>query len=132
MKQNVQGRQPVRIFEVGQHVLVKNHRGRMKWIPGEIVEKIAERTYVISIGNRNIKRHIDDIRAYGSVTERDRFRQLDENDDTWMYTDNGNLDDVINEPAPERNSSYNQAGPARNYPRRQRRPVDRYGMSNFV
>ena len=45
----------------GENVLVRNFPNKQKWISGYIVKKIAERTYIIDIGHREIQRHIDHI-----------------------------------------------------------------------
>ena len=60
MKDNNQkGRQKVCQFTLGDMVLVKNHHGKQKWISGKVSKKISDRTYIIDIGNQEIKRHVD-------------------------------------------------------------------------
>ena len=73
------GRQQVRQFQVGEKVLVRNHTNKPKWISGNIITKVSNRTYTINIGHREVKRHIDHIaRNHGSVS----ISQA-ENDFSW-------------------------------------------------
>ena len=117
MKNRVHGRSNVRTFMPDQKVLIVNHTGKSKWLFGRIVRFIADRTYLVDVGGRQFKRHIDDIVPDYSITDSN-----DETDDSWMYTC---APDNIDRPR------YNRPVPRR-YPVRHRRPVDRFGMTNLV
>ena len=47
---------------------------------GNIVRKVASRTYIIQIGNKQVRRHIDDIIPYHAA---DHKTQHYETDDLW-------------------------------------------------
>ena len=119
MKQRIHGRKNVRVFFPKQDVLVANHIGKQKWLFGTIVKRIADRTYIVNIRGRHCKRHIDDIipRLCNKADNPD--------DDSWVY-EYPSSDGMPN--------TRNQSLPRnlRRYPTRNRRPVDRYGISNFV
>ena len=62
-------------------MLVRNSFKKPEWLSGTIVEKISDRTYMIKIGERMLKRHIDHIIPnHGEVTI-----QKKPNDDTWYF-----------------------------------------------
>ena len=105
------------VFLPHEKVLVANHIGKSKWLFGQIVRKISDRTYVVKIGRREFKRHIDDIICHDSSPVSDTI------DDSWMYHD-----PTAQRLVPNRRRFMTP----RRYPIRQRRPVDRYGMSNYV
>ena len=117
MQTRTDGRSNVRSFLPHEKVLVANHIGKSKWLFGQIVRKISDRTYVVRIGRRDFKRHIDDIIRDDSSPVSDTI------DDSWMYHDPTAQMLVPNRP---------RFMTPRRYPTRQRRPVDRYGMSNCV
>ena len=122
MRNNTIGRQPVRQFQIGDKVLVKNHIGTKKWILGRIAKKIADRTYLVNLGQRKVKRHIDDLRRYIDQTEKNNreIRKDDDDDDSWTY---GDLVEARHVPQEQRRE-------IRRYPVRIRRPVERYGINN--
>ena len=78
---------------------------------GEIVREIALRSYLVQIGQREVKRHIDDITVNHSPVRNG------ERDDSWMYS-------AVDTDIPVR--------PPRTYPSRNRRPVDLYHMIPYV
>ena len=47
MELRVKGRQPVRFFHEGDHVLVRNHIGKRRWMPGVVGRNAAHRTNVV-------------------------------------------------------------------------------------
>ena len=118
----VQGRQQVREFTPGQNVLIANHVHNRKWDLGTIVSKIAPRSYLVQIGRREAKRHVDDLISNYSA------RQHEENagDDSWMYSDGPADQNVLIRPP------LTSRHPRKSYPHRYRRPVDRYGMAPYV
>ena len=81
MAQRVVGRQPARVFANGDDVLITNHVGKERWSLGTIIRRVATRTYIVRIGEREIKRHVDDLIPYHG----DRNTSQLESDDTWMY-----------------------------------------------
>ena len=95
-------------------VLVKNHHGKQKWISGKVSKKISDRTYIIDIGNREIKRHVDHlVLNRGNTT----LRQCNE-DISWDL----NLDN---------HTDHSVAVPTRkHYPQRIRNPVKYYGFDD--
>ena len=86
---------------------------------GTIVKQIADRTYLVDIKGRQFKKDADDIIP--------RYCETEENnvDDSWTYEYPGG-DTMLD----TRNQS--QPRQVRRYPLRERRPVDRYGISNIV
>ena len=85
MELRVKGRQPVRYFHQGDHVLARNHVGKRRWMPGVIARNVAHRTYIVNIGNRHVKRHIDDIRLFRGGDTGATIENNDEIDQSWMY-----------------------------------------------
>lgn len=109
-----EGRQRVRQFEVGEQVLIRNFPHKQKWISGTVTKKLADRTYIINIGEREVKRHIDHIakcpvKIEGSQSTLDEHLNIPDNAEPPV------------EPA-------NHHQPRKEYPRRVRRPVPRYGI----
>ena len=96
-------------------VFVVNHAQKGKWLAGIIVRKVSDRTYIVKIGKREVKRHVDDI-----ITRSSRNNHESSSEDDWIYPE---VRDDENRRPENRN-------PRRTYPRRIRRPVDRYGMTN--
>ena len=118
MKTRVQGRINFRTFLPNQKVLVANHVGKPKWFFGTIVKQKADRTYIVDIKGRQFKRHVDDIIPQYCETE-------DSVDDSWVYEypSSDKMIDTRNQP---------RTSIVPRYSRRERRPIDRYGISNFV
>jgi len=56
---------PVRKFEEGEKVAVRNYSGPMKWKIGTVVNRDGNLTYSIQVGNEIWKRHVDQIRKCG-------------------------------------------------------------------
>ena len=121
MELRVKGRQPVRYFHQGDHVLVRNHVGKRRWMPGVIARNVAHRTYIVNIGNRHGKRHIDDIRLFRGGDTGATIENNNEIDQSLMYGST-NIE--------HRNISQPLHVEERRYPLRDRRPVERYGISN--
>ena len=48
-----------REFNVNQSVLVENPKGNPKWITGIITEKLGPTSYLVQIGSKTSKRHVD-------------------------------------------------------------------------
>ena len=80
MRQRVEGRQAVRKFYPGDNILIANHVDKRKWDLGVIVREIALCSYLVKIGKREVKRHIDDIIINHSST-----KPSDQVGDSWMY-----------------------------------------------
>ena len=115
------GRQPVREFHPGEKVLVRNFPKKQKWISGYIVKKIAERTYIIDIGHREIQRHIDHIVKCSVEIPNEN------NHDEYMEIP----DDEMNLPQPDNPQVGRQPIAYRKeYPGRTRQPVKRYGIDS--
>ena len=55
------------------------------WMPGVIARNVARRTYIVNIGNRDVKRHIDDIRLFRGGETGANFENNDAIDESWMY-----------------------------------------------
>ena len=121
MELRVKGRQPVRYFHQGDHVLVRNHVGKRRWMPGVVTRNGAHCTYIVNIGNIHVKRHIDDIRLFRGGDTGATIENNDEIDQSWMYGST-NIE--------HRNISQAQHVEGRRYPLRDRRPVERYGIPN--
>ena len=119
MRQRVQGKQDIVYFFLVSMLLVVNHVGNANWLFGKIVRKVADRTYVVDIGGREVKRHIDDL-----IPDCSKVDHQDDDNDTWMYV---NSDDELPPRTPPP-----RARVRRQYPCRERRPVDRYGMSTPI
>jgi hypothetical protein len=115
--QGRKGRQRVREFQSGEKVLVRNFPHKHKWISGRIVNKLADRTYTVDVGNKVIKRHIDHI--IRSNAELPCTRNLDE-----LYMDYDPIEQPIN------NEQENHQHARKQYPQRNRRPVRLYGIDN--
>ena len=49
-----------RQFRVDQEVMVRNYRGD-KWVPGIIIERKGQVTYLVKVGDKEWKRHADQI-----------------------------------------------------------------------
>ena len=113
VKARTKGRSEVRNFVPRQKVAIVNHVGKKRWLYGIIVKKVADRSYIVNIKGRQVKRHIDDIRSRRCEANED------DSSDSWVYEyPNGTLQETnIRRP--------------RRYPIRQRRPVDRYGITSF-
>ena len=111
-------RQPVREFQEGEKVLVQNiPNSKSKWIEGTIIKQISDRTYIVDIGHRNIKRHIDHlVRNHANVStdteDSDNFGDIDFNVTNQSTNGNNSHPEVLR----------------KFYPRRQREPVKRYGL----
>ena len=80
VRRRVHGRQDVRIFVPGQPVLVVNHVGKPKCLHGQIIGKVADRTYIVNINEREVKRHIDDLLPHFATNDGDK-----DDNDIWMY-----------------------------------------------
>ena len=117
------GRSKVRCFSPHQQVLVANHVGKQKWLSGKIVVKIADRTYMVQMGNKEFKRHVDDIIFHSSG-------KSDAEDSSWMFlsADGDVAAERHGEVEEQVERTRNSVRPRRTYPRRERRPVDRFGM----
>ena len=127
MQKRVQGRGPVRILQEGDKVFVRNHVGKNRWFTGYIVSKVADRTYIVKIGVREVKRHIDDIRLAEAGVRDNIFEDNENSDnDSWMQ-DTTRMEVNVPESRPIPGTRRH-----RRYPRRARRPVDRYGISTCV
>ena len=115
-------RQEPRQFQPGEKVLLKNHiHGKPKWTPGIVMEQLSDRTYIIDIGQRRVKRHVDDIvQNHASIPISSK-----ENDLLWdvrIPTNESNHADNNREPIIEMVT--------KRYPSRQRNPVTRYGIDS--
>ena len=125
------GRQEIRIFETREKVLVRNHFGKPKWLSGTIIAKIADRTYSVNIGHRNVKRHIDHIvRNKGNVI----LEKNNNDQDPWyigteqMDEQDVNIEPRENAAIPAQVQEGNQQCSRKIYPARTRKPVSRYGL----
>ena len=103
MEMNRVNRDVVRNFYRGDKVLVRNSFKKPKWLSGTIVEKISDRTYMIEVGERMLKRHIDHIiPSNGEVTI-----QKKPNDDTWYFNADNKTDNNIQLPLKSKPSTKN-------------------------
>ena len=127
MQSRVQSRQAIRLFNKFDRVLVRNHVGKRKWNVGHIVKRIADRTYIVKLGHREVKRHIDDIRLYAQGNAGNSENGTETDDDSWMYGGDENRNEI----GSRRNARLRAQYPRR-YPARERRPTDRFGISNFA
>ena len=124
VRNRTMGRSEVRSFSNGQTVLVINHVGKPKWLPGKIIRKVCDKSYIVLLRGRYVKRHIDDLIPNNSVNG------VEINDDgLWMYS---NIDENAEDDqsvGPRFPTLRRQPQPRKEYPRRMRQPVDRYGIS---
>ena len=54
-------RSKARQFEINQSVLVEDHSGNSKWIPGIILSRLGSMNYEVLVNNKVFKRHVDQI-----------------------------------------------------------------------
>ena len=116
VRERKRGRREPRCFSPNQQVLIANHIGKPKWLNGKIIRKITDRTYSILIGHREVKRHVDDIIV-------DRSGHSDKDDSSWMFVPTERAQNV---------RTRNGRQSRKVYPRRDRRPVDRFGLVPFT
>ena len=50
-----------RQFKVNQSVLVEDHSGNSKWMPGIILSRLGPMNYEVLVNNKVFKRHVDQI-----------------------------------------------------------------------
>ena len=60
-KQQISRGRKERVFEVDEQVMVQNFMGKAKWVSGKIVKKISPTSYLVRVGDRLWRRHIDHI-----------------------------------------------------------------------
>ena len=65
------GRNKLREFKVGQNVIARNYTGGQKWLCGAISERTGPVSYKIKIDGGVIRRHIDQICQYKSLSIQD-------------------------------------------------------------
>ena len=105
-----------RSFNVRDTVFIRNYNGKRKWVPGTIIKKIGKLIYDVRVNESVYRRHVD---------------QIIRNDTNQVFSDV--VDDITYEYGGD-NCANNCSRPRRTgivrdpYPRRERRPVDRYGM----
>ena len=100
-----------RQFEVNQPVLVENHSGDSRWVPGTILSRLGPMNYEVLVNDKVWKRHVDQILKSCELTGTDE-QQL-EGDDV--------IDFELLFPTEEADTT---AGQSR-YPARSHRPPDR-------
>ena len=64
----------MRNFDIGENVLIKNHRGgKEKWIPGTIVKKCGQKSYLVKCGGRIRYCHLDHISKMSFNHDKDDY-----------------------------------------------------------
>ena len=112
-------RQTPRTFCGGDNVLVRNLTNGPKWLSGIIKQQIAPLTYMIQLGNRMIKRHIDHI-----ISSNENVRIEKQKPDDWSYNFDGNKN-KLNADLPV---TVKQDQDGKRYPSRNRNTITRYGF----
>ena len=106
-------RAPIRKFNSGESVLVRNYIGKPKWLSGNIIQKIAPLSYTVKVRERMIRKHVDHIRSnHGNV----------------LIEKNRQIDIGIELLDPPDNREQCKPTTRKAYPRRIRRTVQRYGI----
>ena len=124
MSRRTEGRQNVRKFIPGGNVRVVNHINKKKWDFGIVVREIAPRSYLVKIGQREVKRYIDDIDVDHSLVNGREYNF----DDSWMYAEADDDLSRLLRNSPRNSTRYTARVRAST---RSRRAVDRYGMVSY-
>ena len=66
----------VRMFKVGDKVMVRNYSGRKKWLIGNIVKVLGSLHYLVDIEGKSCKKHVDQIREMHEVVATDRSSSM--------------------------------------------------------
>ena len=106
-----------RRFNIGNNVFVRDYVTKNKWVPGIIVRKIGSSLYDVKVGSSVCRRHVDQII--------EDFTELAKNTgDEYMDVDFDNQSE-----AGVRPTFRSSRIPIKSYPIRNRKPVNRYGVS---
>ena len=103
---------------MNQPVLVQNHNGDPKWVPGTILSRLGSRNYEVLVDGKVWKRHINQLLKKCELTKVDE-KQPD-NDDLMDFE----LQFPIDEPDTSTNEPDTSASQSW-YPTRTRQPPDR-------
>ena len=114
-KQDHDGKSKLRELAVGNKVMVRNFREGRRWIPGEVVARKGPLSYDVSVGNRIWKRHVDHLKSFLGEIENEPERV----EETMVSTTQDNT-------SVERTQERVICSSGHRYPRRNRRPPDRY------
>ena len=103
-----------RHFKIGDKVLLRNYASSKKWLRGIIARKVGSLLYAIKVGEKIYRRHID------QLLRDTADKELDFTDDDYLDFD---FEEVLERPMGTRNR------PRKEYPVRERQPVNRYGFT---
>ena len=106
-----------RHFSDDEEVFVRSYRTRRKWIPGVIVRKVGGVNYDVKIGNKIVKRHVDQI-----IRNKTNDKEISGSRDDYEFHDYSFNDEAGPRPCVTGQSQ-------RRYPVRNRRPINRFGYS---
>ena len=111
-----------RQFEPDQSVLVENHKGDPKWVPGIIQEKLGRTSYRVSVGDKIWRRHADQILEFRPQTET--------NTDIDVFGGLPTPTAVSGDPTPNAHATPPDRASGPRYPARARQPPDRLDPSS--
>ena len=122
-KMELINREPKREFEVGEKVFIRKYCSKEKWMSGTILKKIGELLYMVSVDGQSFRRHADQI-----IKNNTRVQDSKCSDDYIEY-DFGSTIEADRAELIERPFFPRDRNEDRRYPLRDRRPVNRYGLS---
>ena len=110
-----------RSFNVGDAIYIRSYNSREKWIVGIVKKTLGDCMYEVQVGDKIVRRHIDQI-----IKNNTKLRNMNANDNyEFMSYDFPDEHLPRLEPGPQRRRNTIR----KEYPRRIRRPISRYGMS---
>ena len=128
MKMQHDGKRTLRSFLPGDKVMVQNFRGKEKWMPGVILQRLGTLTYAVQCGNNNRYVHIDhliagcDRQVIKDNLNSDQSQLLESDFET---APNAAVQPVL---APQEPPQAPVANPERRYPARNRKPPTRLDL----
>ena len=110
-----------RSFNVGDAIYIRSYNSREKWIVGIVKKTLGDCMYEVQVGDKIVRRHIDQI-----IKNNTKLRNMNANDN-YEFMSYDFPDEHI--PRPEPGPQRRRNAIRKEYPRRIRRPISRYGMS---
>ena len=110
----------IRHFSVGDKVVLRNFDSKEKWVPGTVIRKVSNLLYEIEVGSKIFTRHVDHILRNPTDMGIPKY-------DDYEYTSYDFRSDTGGDVRPPRSLRSKKTHPKRN-----RRPVDRYGMVPYA
>ena len=105
-----------RQFEVNPSVLVEDHSGNSKWMPGIILSQLGPMNYEVLVNNKVFKRYVDQILKNTESTSKEAIDvEQAKTNDSFNFPSSSNE----HHPSPDTDTSN------ASYPSRDRRPPNR-------